>query len=114
MQAHQIDRLPSTLLIGTRLIGARLIGAMLIGAMLTLPVHASSKDTLADDEKVAIGLGSAVMIGAIVAGPVGAAVAGIVGAMATDNHNKTTALAATGEALTQSRQNLHRSTQSLA
>ena len=104
MQAHRNGRLISTSLIGT----------MLMGAMLTLPAHASAKGTLADDEKVAIGLGSGVVIGAIVAGPVGAAVAGIVGAMATDNHNKTTALAATGEALTQSRQNLHRSTQSLA
>lgn len=48
-----------------------------------------------------IGLGSGVVMGAIVAGPVGAAVAGIVGALVGENSAKTNTLQHTQEALAQ-------------
>lgn len=49
------------------------------------PLHTTKKQQAQESQAVAVGLGSGVVIGAVVAGPVGAVVAGVMGALLGEN-----------------------------
>ncbi|WP_414828723.1 sortase-associated OmpA-like protein PdsO [Alteromonas sp. H39] len=87
--------------------------AAVLTALLSAPVSAKSERDDEADRSAAIGMGSGVIIGAVVAGPVGAAVAGVIGAMIGNDQVQEKRLDESRQALAKSQQALNDSQQAL-
>ncbi len=90
-----------------------LLTAAVITTMFCAPVSANSEHDDEADRSAAIGMGSGLVIGAVVAGPVGAAVAGVIGAMIGNDQVQEKRLDASRQALAKSEQALNASQQAL-
>ena len=91
----------------------RTISMAITAGLLFSPLALADNYKQEKEKAVAIGMGTGVVIGAIVAGPIGAGVAGIIGAIAGDNSATNSQLKETQVALTASEAALSDSQQEL-
>ncbi len=83
------------------------IALSLAAVLATAPAQAASKqDKYASNKNVAVGMGTGIVIGSIVAGPAGAAIAGLFGAMLGNDTYQEAELQASQQALSKSQREL--------